>query len=98
MLSPLRNFNPAATKLKRERSRADERDFFRLAVQQLRAGVARVVKTVQDKCFLVAGVPSLAQSVMACGDAARQRANAGVREKNFVSRDRKFVLAQFFVG
>ena len=32
------------------------------------------------------------------GDTARQRADAGVREENFVARDGKFVPAQFLVG
>ena len=31
------------------------------------------------------------------GNAARQRADAGVGEKNFVAHDGKFVAAQFFV-
>jgi hypothetical protein len=81
-----------------KRGRPDERDFIGLAVQQLRREFACVVQAVQHEGFLVAqrGLPGAFGN--GGGDAARQRADASVAEKDFVAGDRKFVPAQFFIG
>ena len=91
-------FQSGGDKTQRERSRPDERDFVRLAIQQLRAEFAPVVNAVHDEGFLIAERAFIGAVVHRLRDAARQRADAGVREKNFVARDGKFVLAQFLVG
>ncbi len=91
-------FQPGGDEAQRERGRPDERDFVRLAVQQLRAELARVVEPVQHEGFLIAerGLPGAIGDGV--GHAARQRADAGVREKYFVARDGEFRAAQFLVG
>ena len=90
-------FQPGGDEAQRERGWADERDFVRLAVQQLRAEPARVVQPVHHKSLLVAERALLRAFGNRAGHAARQRADAGVREENFVARDGKFAPAQFLV-
>ena len=90
-------FQPGGDKAQRERRRPDQRDFLRLAMQQLRPKFARVIQAVQDEGFLVAQRAALGAFGNGVGDAPRQRANPGVREENFVAGDGEFVLAQFLV-
>ena len=97
MLSPLAKIQPGGDKTQRERSRPDERDFLRLAMQQLRPELARVVQAVQDEGFLISQRAALGAFGNGFGDAMRQRANPGVREENFVAGDGEFMLAKFLV-
>ena len=90
---------PGGHKAQRERRRPDERDFFRLAVEQLRREFAPVVQSPgKNQRFLIVGRAALRAIGNGLCHAARQRADAGVRQKNFVARDGKFMPAQFFVG
>ena len=91
-------FQAGGDEAQAQRGRADERDFVRLAVQQLRAEFARVVEAVHHEGFLVAERGLLRAGGNRVGHAARQRADAGVREKNFFARDGEFVPAQFLAG
>src|ERR1035441_5335099 len=95
MLSPLRKFRPAATKLKasevgptRETSSGWQFNNFAPA---LRASAIRCMTNASWS----PSVPPSAHSLM--GDAARQGTNAGVAQKNFIFRDGKFMMAEFLV-
>jgi len=97
MLSFFFEFQPGGDKAQPERSRPDQRDFLRLATQQLRSEPARVIQAVQDEGFLVAERAALGAFGNGGGDAPRQRANPGVREENFVAGDGEFTSAQFLI-
>jgi hypothetical protein len=64
----------------------------------LRAELARVVNPAHHESLLVAERALLRAFYNRVGHAARQRADAGVREKDFVARDGKFFPAQFLIG
>jgi len=82
-----------------ERSRPDEGHFVLLTIQQARRQFAPVVERGREnQGFLIAGGGLLRLIGNGPGHAPRQRAIAGVREENLVACDRKFLLAQFFVG
>ena len=80
----MRKFRPAATKLNAERGRADEGKFVGLAVQQLGAESACVGEPVHDEGFLVAEHATVGAIADGLRNATRQRADAGVAEKDFV--------------
>ena len=58
---------------------------------------ARVGNPVQDEVLLVAQRAAVGAIAHGLRHAARQRADAGVAEEDFIFRDGKFVLAQFLV-
>ena len=64
----------------------------------MRAGFARVGNLVHDERFLIAKRAAGGAIAHRLRDATRQRANAGVREEDFIFRNGKFVLAEFLVG
>ena len=83
----------------RQRRRADKGDFLRPAVEHLRRQLASVLQDLRiDEPLLVAlgGLKGVLRDRL--GDPPRQRANAGMGEKNLFARDGKFAPAQLFIG
>ena len=70
-------------KTQRERSRPDERDFIRLAIQQLRREFPRFVQAMKHERFLIAERCLICAFGNRVGNVARQRTNARVREEDF---------------
>ena len=98
MLSPRRNFSPAATKL--NASEVGPTSAISSAWQF--SNCAPSLRASSSRCITKA---SWSPSVLCSrafgnrvGHAARQRADAGMREENFIARDGEFAPAQFLVG
>ena len=80
-----------------QRGGTDNGHFFRLAVEQLRTGLAGIIEPVHHEGFLVAQRGFGGAIGDRLGHAARQRANPGVPKESPVPGDGELRLAQFLV-